>query len=152
MFLDKLSDIDQKILKLLIENSRYTYSEIGSRLDISRIAVKNHIQELEASGVIESYTTIINPQKLSDSISCYFEIETKPEYFSETIGRLNSCPEITQIYQTTGACRLHVHAVLAGQDQLDHLLADVINKLPGAVSIQTNVILSRIKDVKGLRL
>lgn len=152
MFLDKLSEIDQKILNLLIENSRYTYSEIGSRLGISRIAVKNHIHELEASGVIESYTAILNPQKLSDSISCYFEIETKPEYFSETVDRLNNCAEITQIYQTTGACRLHVHAVVSGQDQLDHLLADVINKLPGAVSIQTNVILSGIKDVKGLRL
>lgn len=152
MFLDKLSEIDQKILKLLIENSRYTYSEIGSRLGISRIAVKNHIHELEESGVIESYTAIINPQKLSDSISCYFEIETKPEFFSRAVKILNECPEITQIYQTTGACRLHVHAVLNGQDQLNHLLTDVINKLPGVVSIQTNVILARIKDVKGLRL
>lgn len=152
MFLDRLEETDQKILKLLIENARYTYSEIGSRLGLSRVAVKNHVRELEKRGIIEAYTTILDPQKLSDAVSCFFEIETKPETFREVVQILSDAPEITQIYQTTGNCRLHVHAVLSGQEELDRFLSEVINKLPGAVSVETSVILSRIKDVKGLRL
>ena len=31
MFLDGLDALDQKILSLLIENARYSYSEIGER-------------------------------------------------------------------------------------------------------------------------
>ena len=152
MYLDGLDELDQKIIQLLIENARISYSDIGEKIGISRVAVKARIQSLEKKGVIEEYTTIINPQKLSGAVSCYFEIETKPETFHTVIQKLKDCPDITQIYQTTGHCRLHVHAIVAGQEEMDRLLQEVIDPLPGALSIQTNVILSRIKDIKGLRL
>ena len=32
MYLDQLDRLDQKILTLLIENARYSYSEIGERM------------------------------------------------------------------------------------------------------------------------
>ncbi|WP_244985387.1 hypothetical protein [Catenibacterium mitsuokai] len=50
-------------------------------IGISRVAVKAHIQVLENKGIIEEYTTIINPQKINGAVSCYFEIETKPDSF-----------------------------------------------------------------------
>ena len=60
MYLDQLDRLDQKILTLLIENARYSYSEIGARIGISRVAVKARIDALEKKGIIEEYTTIIN--------------------------------------------------------------------------------------------
>ena len=79
MFLDGLDTIDQQILQLLIQNARASYSDIGQRIGISRVAVKSRIQALEQKGIIEEYTTIVNPQKISGAMSCYFEIETSPE-------------------------------------------------------------------------
>ena len=79
MFLEGLDELDQKIVQLLIKNARMSYSEIGSLVGISRVAVKMRVQSLEKRGVIEEYTTIINPQKISGAVSCYFEIETKPD-------------------------------------------------------------------------
>ena len=76
MYLDGLDKLDQKIIQLLIENARISYSDIGEEIGISRVAVKARIQALEKKGVIEEYTTIINPQKISGAVSCYFEIET----------------------------------------------------------------------------
>ena len=65
MYLDGLDELDQKIIRLLIENARISYSDIGEETGISRVAVKARIQALEKRGVIEEYTTIINPQKIS---------------------------------------------------------------------------------------
>lgn len=152
MYLSGLEELDQKILQLLIENARYTYSEIGERVGISRVAVKTHIQAMEERGIIEEYTAVINPQKLSGAISCYFEIETKPESFSDITERLYNCPIVTQIYRVTGHSRLHVHAVAANQSEMEEFLSETVDRLSGVVSISTNVILSRIKDIKGLRL
>ena len=81
MFLDGLDELDQKIVRLLIQNARMSYSDIGKEVGISRVAVKTRIQSLEKRGVIEEYTTIINPQKISGAVSCYFEIETAPDTF-----------------------------------------------------------------------
>ena len=73
MYLDGLDELDQKIIRLLIENARISYSDIGEETGISRVAVKARIQALEKRGVIEEYTTIINPQKISGAVSCYFK-------------------------------------------------------------------------------
>ncbi len=79
MFLDGLDDAGPEDCKLLIQNARMSYSEIGQQIGISRVAVKMRVQALEQKGIIEEYTTVINPQKISGAVSCYFEIETKPD-------------------------------------------------------------------------
>ena len=44
MYLDNLDELDQKIIQLLIENARISYSDIGEETGISRVAVKARIQ------------------------------------------------------------------------------------------------------------
>ena len=149
MYLDQLDELDQKILTLLIENARYSYSEIGEKTGISRVAVKARIDALEKKGIIEEYTTIINPQKISGAVSCYFEIEAEPARLQEIEERLCRNETITQIYRMSGNCCLHVHAVAASQEELESLLRE-IDGLPGVVRVSSRVILSRVKDVKGL--
>ena len=39
MYLDGLDELDQKIIRLLIENARISYSDIGEETGISRVAV-----------------------------------------------------------------------------------------------------------------
>ena len=152
MFLDGLDDLDQKIIRCLIQNARMPYSEIGQQVGISRVAVKMRVQALEKKGIIEEYTTIINPQKISGAISCYFEIETVPDTLEEVISILEKNDTVTQIYRVTGKSRLHVHAVSPSQEELEQLLHGTMDHLPGVREGSTNIILSRVKDSKGLRL
>ncbi len=152
MYLSGLDEIDRKMLDLLTQNARYTYSELGERLGLSRVAIKNRMDALEQRGVIEGYTVIVNLQRLGSAVSCYYEIETRPEALPRVIAALQDCPSITQIYRVTGACRLHVHAVAASQEELETLTREVLDQLSGVERIESSVILSRLKDVKGLRL
>lgn len=152
MFLDHLDAYDQQIVQLLIHNARMSYSEIGERVGLSRVAVKLRITALEEKGVIEEYTTVINPQKISGAVSCYFEIETTPEALPQVTQLLYENATVTQIYRVTGQNKLHVHAVAADQEELETFLHETIDQLPGTRSVSCNMILSRIKDVKGLRL
>ncbi len=152
MFLDGLDELDQKIVSLLIQNARMSYSDIGQQIGISRVAVKNRVQALEEKGIIEEYTTIINPQKISGAVSCYFEIETAPDTFTEVAELLRQNDTITQIYRVTGKSKLHVHAVASSNEEMENLIYNTVDKLPGVVECSCNMIFSRIKDIKGLRL
>lgn len=152
MFLDGLDELDQRIVKLLIQNARMSYSEIGQQIGISRVAVKMRVQALEQRGVIEEYTTIINPQKISGAVSCYFEIETRPDALMEVANRLKENEVVTQIYRVTGKSRLHVHAVASSNEEMEKLIYGTLDKLSGVIECSSHVILSRIKDIKGLRL
>ena len=152
MFLEGLDTLDQQIVQLLIKNARISYSDIGQQVGISRVAVKARIQALEQRGIIEEYTTIINPQKISGAVSCYFEIETLPDTLAAVTELLKGNETITQIYRVTGKNKLHVHAVASSSEEMETLIRQVIDPLPGVVSCGCNIILSRIKDIKGLRL
>ena len=152
MYLNGLDELDQKIIQLLVKNARMSYSDIGEEIGISRVAVKARIQALENKGIIEEYTTVINPQKISGAVSCYFEIETKPDSFKEVTDILNKNNIVTQIYRVTGRDKLHVHAVASSNEEMEHFLRVVIDTLPGVLSCSCNTILSRVKDIKGLRL
>lgn len=152
MFLEGLDELDQKIVQLLIQNARMSYSEIGKIVGLSRVAVKMRIQSLEKQGIIEEYTAIINPQKISGAVSCYFEIETAPATLMQVTEILRQNEIITQIYRVTGKNKLHVHAVAASSEEMEHLIQEVIDPLPGVVNSSCNIILSRVKDIKGLRL
>ena len=124
MFLDGLDELDRKIVRLLIQNARMSYSEIGEQVGISRVAVKMRVQALEKKGIIEEYTAIINPQKINGAISCYFEIETMPDTLSEVTELLRQSDIITQIYRVTGKCKLHVHAVAASGEEMEALILE----------------------------
>ena len=128
---------------MLIENARISYSDIGKETGISRVAVKARIQALEKQGIIEEYTTIINPQKISGAVSCYFEIEIKPDHLSQVTDILHNNDTVTQIYRVTGRDKLHVHAVASSSDEMEHFLHTVIDTLPGVISCSCNTILSR---------
>ncbi|MBE5967109.1 MAG: Lrp/AsnC family transcriptional regulator [Lachnospiraceae bacterium] len=152
MYLEGLDEVDQTIITLLTKNARMSYVDIGEAVGLSRVAVKARISALEERGIIEEYTTIINPQKISSAISSYYEIEVEPKYYQKVIDILERNDTVTQIYQVSGKNKLHVHAVAADSDGMEAFLNHVMYQLPGILSLDCNVILSRIKDIKGLRL
>ena len=51
MFLDGLDEIDQKIVTMLIQNARASYSELGENAGISRVAARSRVQALEEKGI-----------------------------------------------------------------------------------------------------
>ncbi len=152
MFLEGLDKIDQKIVSLLIKNARMSYSDIAKEVAISRVAVKNRIEALEKKGIIEGYTTIIDPQMISGAISCFFSIEVKPDMLEEVIKILDHNDTVTQIYRVTGRSKLHVHVVASDNNEMENFINMTIDKLPGLINVDTDIILSRIKDIKGIRL
>lgn len=58
-------------------------------------------------------------------------MEFSPDGFSEGCRKLKDCDIITQIYQVSGRCRLHVHAVAASQEELESFLNETVFTLPG---------------------
>ena len=112
MYLDNLDELDQKIIQLLIENARISYSDIGEETGISRVAVKARIQAMEKKGIIEEYTTIINPQKISGAVSCYFEIEIKPDHLSQVTETIQSHRFTVSQEETNCMYMLLLHQVM----------------------------------------
>ena len=152
MYLDGLDKIDKQIISLLTENARMSYVDIAKEVGISRIAVKSRIDALEEKQIIEQYTIIVNPLKINNSVSSYLELESSAQHMLEVIAILEGNDIVTKIYQLTGKNKLHVHTVAASQEEMDIFLKNVAYQLPGLEKLSCDVILSREKDIIGLKL
>lgn len=152
MYLKGLDELDRKIVALLTENARMSYSDIGEAVGVSRVAVRARIDALEKRGVIEGYTTIINPQKIGSAVSAYFEIETEPAQLQPVAEALDRCDTVTQIYFVSAAASCTSTPSPPAARRWNGFLQEFLYRLPGVVKLSCNIILSRKKDVKGLRL
>lgn len=147
-----LDRADQQILDILIDNSRASLSEIAEKIGLSRVAVKNRIDALESKGVIERYTVILNPEKVGRNVSVFFDLQVQPSRLQTVADRLSKEEAITDIYLMTGSSKLHVHAVLEMNQDLERFVLEKLYPLPGIERISSDIIVSRIKTRKGIRI
>ena len=147
-----LDQIDRKILDLLTANSHASLLGIAEKVGLSRTAVKNRIEALERSGVIEQYTVILNPEKIGRNVSVFFDLQVAPAYLRKVADALSAEPAVTDIYLMTGPGRLHVHAVLELNQDLEHFMLEKLYTLPGIERVRSELIVSRIKTRKGIRI
>jgi DNA-binding Lrp family transcriptional regulator len=147
-----LDAIDKTIIDLLAENSRMSYVDIAKHVNLSRTAVKLRVESLETEGIIEKYTIIVNPVKIGRSISVYFDIEAAPDALPGMVEKFVRTEFVTDLYQMTGASRLHMHAVLSSTEELDYFVQNELYTLPGLVKVDMNIIISHLKTRKGIRV
>lgn len=152
MKLKSYDQVDEQIMNLLIENSRVSLIEISEKVGLSRVAVKNRIDALEKNGVIEQYTIILNPEKVGRNVSVFFDIQVRPEFLRTVTDALLLEEAITDAYLMTGSSHLHVHAVLEMNQDLEHFVLEKLYPLPGIEKITSDIIVSRIKTRKGIRV
>ena len=113
---------DQQIVKLLRQNARLSYSEIGAQIGLSRTAVRNRISALENSGILAGYHAVVNMQNTSRAVTFLVTIETEPAHFAEVWDALIGENHAVTVAQTTGECHLLASCVAADRQDLRDFL------------------------------
>jgi Lrp/AsnC family transcriptional regulator, leucine-responsive regulatory protein len=54
----KIDDTDRKILELLTQDGRMSYAEIGKELNLSRVSVRERVNQMRKAGVIEKFSVV----------------------------------------------------------------------------------------------
>lgn len=136
---------NQQILALLRENARLSYSEIGTRLGISRTAAQKRIERMEQQGIIQGYQVVLNPQMAPNRMAFVVNVETLPECFEGCKEALAQARETVTVVQTTGNC--HLLAICAAPDvpTMKQFVTYVYKTIPGIQSINAHSVLDEIK-------
>lgn len=82
-----LDETDKKILSILHEEGRISYTDLGKRVGLSRVAVQTRINNLMEEGIIEKFTAVINPVKVGIPVSVFFNVEVEPKYLEAVVAR-----------------------------------------------------------------
>lgn len=72
--MDRLDDIDERILAELAQHARATFAEIGERVRLSAPAVKRRVDRMLDSGVIRGFTSVIDRNAVGWKTEAYVQI------------------------------------------------------------------------------
>lgn len=127
---------DRKILALLQENARLSFSEIGRRIHLTSPAVAERVRRLEEARVIEGYATRVNLLALGYSFEAFVNITVESHDALDAWAAAH--PEVLALHATTGHyCALLRLAVTAPE----HLQA-LLKSLGRIGKTSTSIVLS----------
>jgi DNA-binding Lrp family transcriptional regulator len=123
----KLSD-KEKILSILISNSRKSYRTIAKELGLSTTTVSRIIQDLEEKGVILGYTTLIDWNKLGFDSTLCIQINISPDAEPNNVGKkLKDITAVKQVFYTTGETTFSAFAVCKNTEEAAAVLGELRN-------------------------
>lgn len=148
----QLDEIDRKILSILHENSRISYTNLAKKIGLSRVAVQSRINVLIESNVIERFTVVINPEKIGIFVSAFFNVEVEPQYLQQAAEKLATEPGVTSLYHMTGPSKLHMHGIFANNQEMEGFMVNKLYTIPGIMSVDCQVLINRYKSRMGMKL
>lgn len=139
--------IDKKILHILHKNARITASEISHKINLSVSAVGDRLKKLEASGIIENYTTILNSNMLGKSLTAIIMVALeRPRFANKFQHFVQEENDILYCYYLAGDYDYALRIVTDDTASLEVLIGK-IKALDGLLKTKTTIVLSTIKDV-----
>ncbi|WP_121614338.1 Lrp/AsnC family transcriptional regulator [Mesobacillus foraminis] len=122
----QIDKVDFQILRLLSENSRVQWKDLGEQIHMTGQAVGNRIKKLEESGVIKAYSLIVDEMKLGLFYTTFMIIYMKTANHDMFIRFINDHNEVVEAHRVSGEGCYHLKIKVSSQEKLNELLDKIL--------------------------
>ena len=127
---------DVEILKLLQDNARLTFSEIGRRVHLSQPAVAERVRMLEESGTIQGYHARVDATRLGYPILAIIHIGSATVLESlQVMDVLRRFDEVIEIHSITGRDGFIIKVITPSIARLNEIIHGIGEASPPTTSI-----------------
>ncbi len=147
-------DIDRRLLSALQRDANQSLDDLAKRVHLSRNAVWRRIKALDASGVITSRVTLLDPVKLDLGLMVFIQVRTSahaPDWLDKFSRATREMPEILGVYRMTGDLDYLIRARVRDMADYDRLYQALIRKVPLS-DVSASFVMEQIKDTHELPL
>ena len=132
----KLDNLDMKIIIELDNNSKIPVTQLAKKLRISREVAKSRLKKLVDSGIIKSFTTMINPAKFGFIIyKLYLKLQNLSiEREKELLDYLKKEKKVFWLAKTDGAFDLIAGLYVKNTVEFDEFLSDFTGEFGRQIS------------------
>ncbi len=145
-----MDKIAKKVVELLKEDARYTCSQIASMINQDEKTIAKVVAELEDSGVIVKYTTIINNEKAEDDyVDALIEVKVNPQSRSgyEAIAtEIAKFDMVKNLYLMSGTFDLALTIEGKSIKDIALFVSEELSAIDSVVSVATHFILKEYKS------
>ncbi|QCJ47022.1 MULTISPECIES: HTH-type transcriptional regulator Lrp [Haloprofundus] len=95
-------NLDAKLINALLGDGRASLRSLAEELDVSVTTISNHLRDLEAEGVVEGYTPIVNYDALGYDVTAVIQLKVEGSALPDITERLQEQKQMISVYEVTG--------------------------------------------------
>ncbi|RFD32526.1 AsnC family transcriptional regulator [Pseudomonas sp. GL93] len=145
--------VDIAMAERLQRDGRLSNVKLAEHLSLSEASCWRRQKRLEESGVIEGYQAILNRKKLGLGVMAFVQISCS-DHSEEATAKFEkivaSAPQVLSCHNTTGEADFLLQVVARDLDSYSRFVERVLRKLPGVLSIRSNLSLREMKTTHRL--
>jgi len=149
MKIQGIDEIDNLILDVIKDDARLGFTEIGNKVGLSRVSVRNRMENMERNGIIKGYQTLLDPTAVPGGTKFFVNIETVPDAYEDVVEMLAYDSRIRQVYSTTGACKIHAHGFAPCSEDVAYFTRHLFSRTKGIKKLEWDIVASTLHDVDG---
>jgi DNA-binding Lrp family transcriptional regulator len=133
-----MDEVDKKIIKILKDDARAGFGEIGNKVNLSEGAIRKRIKTLSDEGIIRKFTVKIGVTEGAEAIIL---LATNPAHPTHEVSKLiQAIPNVETIYEVTG--EYDIVAVIGGMNVAEvNECIEKIRRVEGIMKTNTMIIL-----------
>jgi Lrp/AsnC family transcriptional regulator of lysine biosynthesis len=133
-----MDEKDKQIIKILKDNGRAGYIDIGKKIRLSEGAVRKRIKTLAKSGVIRKFTVKVGVAEGAEAIAL---VSVNPSLPTQEVSKkIQAIPNVETIYEVTG--EYDIVAVISGMNVVEvNECIEKIRRVDGIMKSNTMIVL-----------
>ena len=143
-----IDNLDRQILRLLQEDAKQTYSEIGAKLKVAHSTVYDRIQKMEQGGFITKYEAVVDTEKMGiPLITAQMIVTTDPKESENIASKMAKYDQVLEVATSFSEEVVIIAKVVArNQAELHSFVARLVAPLPGVLRIRTAIVTRKYKE------
>lgn len=139
-----IDEIDTKILELLADNSRMSYSDIARHFGFSDVAIRKRVEKLIERGIITKFTTVVDNKKLGKNVMAFVFFNTRSDKTHEIAEQLLEISGIEDVYISLGVYDIIAKVHCADVIALKELTEQKLNDINGILEVRPSIVFSEV--------
>ena len=139
-----LDEMSKSIIEKLQQDGRRSYAGIGKSVGLSEAAVRQRVQRLTDSGVLQ-IVAVTDPMQMGFTRQAMIGIRCQGDT-TKVAERLSHVGSVAYVVLTAGTFDIIAEVVCADDEELLDLLNTEIRAVPGVVATETLVYLKLVKQ------
>lgn len=143
-----IDGFDLRLLERLQNDARISNVALAESVHLSPAPCLRRVRNLEASGAIRGYVTLVDPEALGLRVSMFIRVTLEKQIsqaltsFEEVIA---ACPEVMECYLMTGDSDYLLRVVGTDLKALQEFIVDRLACIPYVASIRSSIALKQVK-------
>ncbi|MDH5462585.1 MAG: Lrp/AsnC family transcriptional regulator [Candidatus Bathyarchaeota archaeon] len=133
-----MDDTDREIIRILKDDGRATYSDIGKKVSLSEGAIRKRMKALVDSGVIRRFTIKVGLTEGAEAIAL---LSINPSFPTSDVSKLlGKFPNVETVYEITG--QYDIAVIISGLNMVEvNECIEKIRRVDGVANTNTMIIL-----------